>query len=214
MVHAMASRVKPYISRSGMGAVTWLLLAVAVLAVLVAVAAPLRQLTEAGATVPVTLADPDSLRITTPAALPAGARLVGAEDGVVRLQVAALPVGLRLLAAASTSLLLLAIAIGSACLALVLRSIRAGEPFDRRNPSRLRVVAGALVLGSLGASVADTLAGDAVLSHLGLHPGDSPFTLVVLDLPLNPLLGAALLLAAAEAFRRGGALTAEVDGLV
>jgi hypothetical protein len=213
----MPSTAKPLIGRSGMSAVTGLLLAVAAVSAILAVAIPLQQLTERGASVPVTLSGDAADRAGEPLALPGlpAGTWVGYAAEEFQLSAEELPAGLRLLSQASTSLLFVSVAIGAACLSLVLRSITAGTPFDRRNPPRLTGVAAALVLGGVVAPVVGNLAANAVLDHLGLltQPG-APFRVVILDLPFNGLLFAALVLAIAEAFRRGGALAHDVDGLV
>ena len=75
-------------------------------------------------------------------------------------------------------------------------------------------VALAVLVGGLLAPIVDNAAANAVIGHLGLRDEDLPFALVLLDLNFNALLFAALVLAIAEAFRRGGALADDVDGLV
>jgi hypothetical protein len=212
----MTSTAKPLIGRSGMNAVTWLLLALAVVSVVLAVAIPLQQLTERGADVPVTLsgeaADRAGEALPLPG-LPAGTSVSSAAE-TFQLSADELPAGLRLLSQASTSLVFLSVGAGAWWLAMVLRSIRAGRPFDRRNPGRLSGVAGAVVVGGVVAPIVGNAAANAVLGHLDLLDPDGPFTFVLLDLKFNGLLFAAVVLAFAEAFRRGGALADDVEGLV
>lgn len=215
-VSGMTSPARPLIDRSGMSAVTWLLLALAVISVVLAVAGPLQQFSEPGATVPVMLygdaADRAGVALDLPD-LPAGTHLHTADDEF-ELRVDELPAGLRLLSQASTSLLLLSVAGGAWCLAMVLRTIRVGQPFDRRNPGRLTGLALVVVGASLVPPVLDDVAAHQVLDHLGLLELDSPFVFAILDLPFNGPLYAAIVLAFAEAFRRGATLADDVDGLV
>jgi hypothetical protein len=75
-------------------------------------------------------------------------------------------------------------------------------------------VAAAVLLGGALAPVMDDLAGFAVLEHLDLVGPDSPFVLTLLHVNFAPLLLTLVVLAAAEAFRRGAALADDVDGLV
>jgi hypothetical protein len=212
----MTSPAKPFIGRSGMSAVTWLLLALAAVSMVLVIALPLQQLTERGAEVPVTMSGAAADRAAGPLDIPGlpGGTSVHSTAEELQLSAEELPAALRLLSQASSSLLFLSVAAGAGCLAMVLRSIRAGRPFDGRNPARLTGVAVAVVLGGLVAPIIDDVAANAVLGHLGLLGPDSPFVLVILDLKLNALLFAALVLAIAEAFRRGGALADDVDGLV
>jgi hypothetical protein len=60
----------------------------------------------------------------------------------------------------------------------------------------------------------DTGVAAVVLTHLGLAEPGSPVELVFFQLSFAPLLIAAVVLAAAEAFRRGAALADDADGLV
>ena len=216
MLPAVTSTAKPLMGRSGMNAVTWLLMALAVVSVVLAVALPLQQLTETGAAVPVTLTGEAAGRVDEALDIPRvpeGATVTySAEE--YELSAAQLPGELRLLSQAATSLLFLSVAGGAWCLALVLRSIRAGQPFDRRNPGRLTGLAVAIVGGGLLAPIVGNVAANAVLGHLDLLGPDSPFVMVIADLKFNPLLFAAIVMAFAEAFRRGGALHDDVEGLV
>jgi hypothetical protein len=209
----MTSRSTPVLGRRGTGVATWCLLLVALSALAVAVAAPLVQLAGDGGTVPITLAHPESVWDLHLPDLPAGTH-VHADTDNTHLFVASLPAGLRTLTAAGTSAAALAGAAGAWWLFLVLRSVRNGEPFDRRNPGRLTGVAAAVVLGGVVAPALDTGVGVAVLDHLGLARPDSPVELVFFQLSFAPLLIAAVVLAAAEAFRRGATLAADADGLV
>jgi hypothetical protein len=209
----MASLPAPVLGRRGTGLATWCLLLVALVAVVVAVAAPLVQLATDGGTVPITLAHPESFRELHLPDLPAGTH-VHADTDNSHLFVESLPAGLRLLTAAGTSAAALAGAAGAWWLFLVLRSVHNGKPFDRRNAGRLVGVAGAVILGGVVAPALDTGVAAVVLMHLGLAEPGSPVELVFFQLSFAPLLIAAVVLAAAEAFRRGAALADDADGLV
>jgi hypothetical protein len=213
MVTGMTSSSAPVLTRRGTGFATWCLLLVAVVAIVVAVAAPLVQLAMDGGTVPVTLADPEAVRELDVPGLPGGTA-VHMNDDSAHLYVESLPAGFRLLTAAGTSATALAVAVGAWLLFLVLRSVRQSTPFDRRNPGRLVGVAAAVILGGVVAPALDTGVAAVVLDHVGLVGPDSPLTLVFLEFSFAPLLIAAVVLAAADAFRRGAVLADDADGLV
>ena len=97
--------------------------------------------------------------------------------------------------------------------AALLRSVRAGRPFDRRNPARLAGVAGAVVVGWCGATALRDVAAITVLDRLDLVGAGSPFA-VSATVPLTGIVVGLAVLGAAEAFRRGAALTDDVAGLV
>lgn len=172
-------------------------------------AVPLHALSAAGAEVPVTLADGAPVPLS---GLPAGSSAL-APDGALRLRVDALPAGVRLLVAAPDALAALAGAAGAWWTAAVLHCVRAGRPFDRRDPTRLAGVAGAVVVGWCGASVLRDVAAMAVLDRLDLVDAGSPFV-VSATVPLTGVVVGLAVLGAAEAFRRGAGLTDDVAGLV
>jgi hypothetical protein len=203
---------KPFLGRRGTSAASWCLRVVSLGALVVAAVVPLHRLTVPGGSVPVTLAPDVDSTFDLPG-LPGGTS-VGPADGGAVLDVGSLPIDVRLFTVASTVLAALAVAAGAWWLAGVLRSVGAGRPFDPRNPRRLAGVAAALLLGGLAAPMTGNAASIVVLDHLGLTGPDSPFALVLLELDLAPVLLALVVLAAAEAFQRGAALTHEVDGLV
>jgi hypothetical protein len=212
MVRGMTTTDRPLLGRRGSSFATWCLRGVAVVGVLVAIALPLHRLTMAGGGVPVSLV-PEVARTLDVPGLPDGVTTSVAGDAV-SLDVRHLPAGLRLLTEASGVLSALAVAAGAWWLAAVLRTIAAGHAFDRRNSARLAGVAGAVLVGGVAAPVVDDLAGFAVLHHLDLIGPDSPFVLTLLHVDLLPLLLTLVVLAAAEAFRRGATLADDVAGLV
>jgi hypothetical protein len=209
---AMTTTDRPVLGRRGSSFATWCLRGVAVVAVLVAVVLPLYRLSVAGGSVPVSLVADAAPTVAVPG-LPDGVT-ASVADGTVSLDVVSLGPGLRLLTEASGVLVALAVAAGAWWLAGVLGTVAAGRPFDRRNSARLRGVAAAVLVGGVLAPVLDDLAGLAVLEHLDLLGPDSPFVLTLLHVNAVPVLLTLVVLAAAEAFRRGAALADDVDGLV
>jgi hypothetical protein len=208
----MTTTDRPLLGRRGSTVATWCLRGVAVVAVLVAIVLPLHRLTVAGGSVPVSLVAEGARTLDMPG-LPDGVSAAVADDAV-SLEVSQLPTGLRLFTEASGVLAALAVGAGAWALAGVLRTVATGRPFDRRNATRLAGVAAAVLVGGVLAPVIDDVAGFAVLDHLDLVGPDSPFVLTLLHVDLLPLLLALVVVAAAEAFRRGAALADDVDGLV
>jgi hypothetical protein len=208
----MTTTDRPLLGRRGSSFATWCLRGIAVGAVVVAVALPVHRLIVPGGSVPVSLVA-DVARTFDVPGLPDGVTSSVA-DGAVSLDVARLPTGLRLFTEASDVLLALTVGAGAWWLAGALRTVAAGRPFDRNNSARLRGVAAAVLLGGVVAPVLDDVAGFAVLDHLDLLGPDSPFVLTLLHVNLAPLLLTLVVLAAAEAFRRGAALADDVDGLI
>jgi hypothetical protein len=208
----MTTTDRPLLGRRGSNLATWCLRALAVVAVLTAIVLPLHSLTVSGGSVPTTLVADVGQTLDVPG-LPDGVTSSVAADAV-SLDVARLPTGLRLFTEASDVLLALAVGAGAWWLAGVLQTVSAGRPFDRRNAGRLQGVAAAVLLGGVVAPVLDDVAGFAVLDRLDLAGPDSPFVLTLLSVNLAPVLLALVVLAAAEAFRRGAALADDVDGLV
>ena len=210
MLATMSAPAKPYIGRTGSEFTRAGLLLAAVVAATVAVVDLVRAVASPGATLAVTLAE--GTRTPSLDGLPAGTS-VDLLAETVELSVDTLPLGLRLFAAAGPALLLLSVAAGAWCLAGLVHSVRDGRPFDRRNPARLAGAAVAVLAGGLLAPVVRDLAGIAVLEHTDLVGPGSPFA-VAASLSFAPVLGAVLLLTVAEAFRRGAALSDEVEGMV
>ena len=209
----MSAPAKPYVGHRGMGVAAGLFHLLAGAALVVAVVLPVNQLTQPGGSVTVTLSGVDQDRPLDLAGLPEGVSVTEPEPQAL-LQAFDLPAGLRALTELPASLGLLAMAVGSFLLARLVWTVRTGRPFDRRNPRRLAGLAAAVVLGGLVAPLSEGVVTAAVLGHLGLTGFGSPVALFAVDLPLTPVLIAFALLAAAEAFRRGGALEDEVEGMV
>jgi hypothetical protein len=212
MVPRMKATVQPLLGPRSAGAYAIVLALVAAGAALAAAAVLVQGLTRDGADVTVFLTDGARLALDDRLDLPEGAVLLG-NLVPVDLHVPDLPLGLRLLARLGTVLLFLAIAGGALALAQVLQTVRAGRPFARRNAGLLVLVAVAVVVGGAVAPLARDAAALAALDHLGLTGEDSPF-LPQMSVPLTPALVAVVVLALAEAFRRGAAMADDVAGLV
>jgi len=97
------------------------------------------------------------------------------------------------------------------CIVLLLRTVAAGDPFDPVNVTRLRVLAGALVVGAPLAYFLQVVSNAMVLGNMDLGRLDLTFTL---DLPWVPMLAGMVVAMLAEAFKSGSRLRADVDGLV
>jgi hypothetical protein len=183
--------------------------------------------TRAGAhvTVPVRLAEPGRSDASTGAEqaplppglpqLPPGSTVLsGSPDLVVRSWDST--VAEQLLSRGDAAVIGLALGLGAVLLRTILLSVAGGRPFrpgDARRIAALAVLVG--LAGTLG-PVLPQVAGMLVLDRLGVagpDGPDSPF-LTGVSFPLLPLLVAPVLLALAEAFRRGAELAADVDGLV
>jgi hypothetical protein len=108
----------------------------------------------------------------------------------------------------------LCVGIGVFWLRRLLLSIAEGEPFRSGNPARIAGLAALVAVGGLGADVLPYTAASLVLSRIGLTAADAPITATQHPFDVMPLLLAGMLLALAEAFRRGGELARDVDGLV
>jgi hypothetical protein len=209
----MSAPATPYLGRTGTSLAAAVLVLVAGAATVAAVVLPVNQLTQPGGSVVVTPADrPDdgALGLT---GLPEGVSVAPSSPDAL-LTAFELPAGLRALTELPAALSLLGLALGAWLLARVLSTIADGRPFDRRNPRRLAGVAAAVLLAGLLAPLAERPVAAAVLGHLGLDGPGSPLTLVLLEVPLTPVGLALVALAAAEAFRRGGALEDELEGMV
>ena len=206
----MSAPAKPYIGRPGSEfTATGLLLAAATAAVVGGLTLA-RSLWTAGAVLPVTLAD--GVRPAALDRLPEGISATRVSE-TVELSVDALPLGLRLLAAAGPTVFLLSVAAGAWLLAGVVRSVGRGRPFDRRNPGRLVGLGVAILVGGLLAPLLRDLASTAVLEVTDLVEPGSPFVIAA-TFSFLPIMLTVLVLTVAEAFRRGGALEDEVEGMV
>lgn len=206
----MSALAKPYIGRSGSDfAATGLALAAATAAAagLLTLA---RTLWTEGAALPVTLAE--DVRPAALEQLPEGISATRVSE-TVELTVDVLPLGLRLLAAGGPVVFLLSVAAGAWLLAGVVRSVGRGRPFDRRNPGRLVGLGVVILVGGLLAPLLRDVASTVVLEATDLVEPGSPFVIAA-TFSFLPIMLAVLVLTVAEAFRRGGALEDEVEGMV
>ncbi len=119
--------------------------------------------------------------------------------------------GQRLLHLAPGVLGALLVVLSCWCIMLVLRTVASGDPFDPVNVTRLRVVAGALVLGAPVVYVLQALGDAMVLGGLDLGGLELTFTL---SMPWVPMVAGMVVAMLAEAFKAGSRLRADVDGLV
>ncbi|QPP08622.1 hypothetical protein G4Z16_21950 [Streptomyces bathyalis] len=120
----------------------------------------------------------------------------------------------QLLSRGDSAILGLSFGGGALLLRGLLLSIAEGEPFRRGNAARIAGIAALTAAGSYGAALTPGLASGLVLERVGLDGPGSPITPSAFLAPLPALLAALLLLAVAEAFRRGTELAQDVDGLV
>ncbi|WP_211355064.1 DUF2975 domain-containing protein [Blastococcus colisei] len=207
----MQTTVKPLLGPRAAGAYAVLLLLVAAGAALLAAGVLFTGVTRDAADVTVYLSNSVRLDLDDRLDLPEGAALLG-NLLPVQLHVPDLPLDVRLLAQSGDALLLLSIAVGALALAQVLRTVRAGRPFARRNATWLAVVAGAVVVGGCIPPVLRNVGAQAALGHLEVR-GDPPFV-TWSSFTWTPLLLGIVVLGIAEAFRRGAAMADDVDGLV
>ncbi len=107
----------------------------------------------------------------------------------------------------------LAVGLCAVLLAPVLTSLAAGEPFWRGNAARIGATGATILVAGTVAPLLPQLAALGVLDRLGLAEPGSPFVLG-LALELAPLGFSALVLAVAEAFRRGSQIADDAVGLV
>lgn len=148
--------------------------------------------------------------------VPPGATLSSINyGGAAELAIPELPLGLRLFAVAGALVAQLAWATGALYVRRVLLTIERREPFTRRNAGRLVRVAGLVLLGGAVAPWLSWWGVREVLAHLKLPSLELPPGVDVrTDLGLTPLLVALVVLAVAEAFRRGRKLAEDAEGLV
>ncbi len=119
--------------------------------------------------------------------------------------------GQRLLALAPGLLTAVLVVLACWCIVLLLRTVASGDPFDPLNVTRLRVVAGVLVLGAPVVYVLQVVSDAMVLTSLDVAGLDTTFTL---EIPWVPMLAGLVVAMLAEAFKAGSRLRDDVDGLV
>lgn len=106
-------------------------------------------------------------------------------------------------------LAVIALTVGAWLTIGLLRAISSGDPFDRTQVRRLRVIAALLLLVPAAVSVGTSLATSSVSDRHDLGVGE-----VAIWLPLPWLLAGLVVAATAQAFVAGAALRDEVEGLV
>ena len=119
--------------------------------------------------------------------------------------------GQRLFALVPGLLVAVLVVLSCWCIVLLLRTVAAGDPFDPLNVTRLRVVAGALVLGVPVAYVLEVVSDAMVLTSLDVGGLDITF---LLEIPWVPMVAGMVVAMVAEAFKAGSRLRDDVDGLV
>lgn len=163
--------------------------------------------------------DPSRVRIETDPVLPslAGRGEVSQGDGLevylpTRTSVAVHDPNLRqLLGLVGSEVLEGAVAVVVLVLLLLLvRSLRRGDPFVPANARRLYAIAAVVGVGGQAAVLLAAWGRQAVLEH----PSVSPYVFDDFSVTWMPLLAGLGVAVAAEVFRQGAELRAEVDGLV
>lgn len=142
-----------------------------------------------------------------------GGATVQTADGVVTM--AGASVGQVLLNAAPDVLTALVVASAGYYLYLVIRSLRAGDPFHRRNATRLTTAALIVLIGGLLASGVGAFSTLALSMDAQDALGQADWLVAGGSMALVPPVALGLLLVClAEFFRRGTELRDDVDGLV
>ena len=176
---------------------------VALGAVLVWVVAPLRAWLE-GTGIPLAMVSPVSVPELEAAGVDHGL-------AVYDVQLADPTAGQRLLALAPGLLSAALLLVGCWLVLRVMRGIAAGDPFEPRNVTRLRVVAAILVLGVPVVFFLDMAVRGALLGSMnlgGLEPA------AFLSIPWQAFVAGMVVALLAEAFRAGSRLRDDVAGLV
>ena len=136
------------------------------------------------------------------------------DKGSLMLRAPGSTVSEQLLSRGDSAILGLSVGAGALLVRRLLLSIAEGEPFRQGNAARIAGIAALTAGGSIGAALTPGLAGGLVLERLGLDGAESPVVATEFSYPMSALLVALLLLAVAEAFRKGTELAQDVDGLV
>ena len=106
--------------------------------------------------------------------------------------------------------------LGALLLRTLLLSIAARRPFRSGNAARLGVIAGLIMVAAVSTEVFPYVAGDLVLTRLGLGGPDSPVIAPPALSPglIAPLLLALVVLTLAEGFRQGAESARDAGGPV
>jgi len=123
----------------------------------------------------------------------------------------------QILARGGIAVISVCVGAGALMLYRILLSIAAGRPFEPGNPKRIAGLAGAIAVAAVVPWFLTSAAAHLVLHRVGLTGPHSPVTAPPVPSAgsmLWQLLVPLLVLALAQAFRRGGELTRDVEGLV
>ncbi|MET7308964.1 MULTISPECIES: DUF2975 domain-containing protein [unclassified Streptomyces] len=115
-----------------------------------------------------------------------------------------------------TAVTAVCIGVGALLLRTLLLSTAAGRPFQPGNAIRITGIAALIAVAAVAPAILSNLSAELVLHRVGLAGANSPVEPPVLmpGSALVQLLVALLVLTLAEAFRRGGDLARDVEGLV
>jgi hypothetical protein len=184
----------------------WIARLVSIPAMIAAVVVPINQLTQSGAVVLGHLDRPLPPN-------PGPGILFTPVDASSLVQVdiwSGVPWWLRLSSEAGFAWTWFAIGFGALMVSRVLSAIAWGDPFDARNPRRIALIGGCVVVGGIVAPVAQDLAATAIVAHVDLTDRVS----TPVDFSFVPLFVAGLVFVVASAFQRGRQLTADTEGLI
>jgi hypothetical protein len=200
--------------RTGSDLLSILILLGSAAAAIAAVAAPIYRLTQPGGQVPVALTEPaQNQAVAAVTGLPQGTWLeFGSWGFPFQWHVLDLSWPLRLLTEAGTSLLFGCLAVAGLLLARVVRTISAGQPFDARNPRRLRIIAVLILTGGIGSQYLEAITRFTLLNRTGAAP-DSALAASA-NLNLTWLFIFAIIVVLAQAFDRGRSMADDVEGLI
>ena len=155
---------------------------------------------------------PGTIRLDLPGAMPSPASLEAPLRTVtVRASDSTIPE--QLLSRGAAAMLWVCIGAGAWLLRGLLLSITDGNPLLPANARRIAGIAGLVIVAAAAGEFLPAMAGAMVLDRLGLGAG-APVAPLRAELGLFPILLGMVLLALAEAFRRGSELARDAEGLV
>ncbi len=155
---------------------------------------------------------PGTIRLDLPGATPSGTSLEAPLRTVtVRAWDSTIPE--QLLSRGAAAVLWVCVGAGAWLLRGLLLSITDGNPLLPVNARRIAGIAALVVVAAAGGELLPALAGEMVLDRLGLGAG-APVAPLRAELGPFPILLGMVLLALAEAFRRGSELARDAEGLV
>ena len=155
---------------------------------------------------------PGTIRLDLPGAMASPASLEAPLRTVtVRAPDSTIPE--QLLSRGAAAMLWVCIGAGAWLLRGLLLSIIDGNPLLPANARRIAGIAGLVIVAAAAGEFLPAMAGAMVLDRLGLGAG-TPVAPLRAELDLLPIVVAMVLLALAEAFRRGSELARDAEGLV